>query len=134
MALKLFLNLFLVFSSFFFMGSSEITPQSLNNALTQAGGLLNSAAQNLNNGNAGPDMQCVQKLLPCQPYLHSPTQPPATCCMPLDEMIKNETQCLCSVIGNPAILKNLNITKDDAINLAKSCGSKADLSQCKNGK
>ncbi|XP_057952105.1 non-specific lipid transfer protein GPI-anchored 3-like [Malania oleifera] len=74
---------------------------------------------------------CAQKLLPCQPYLHSPS-PPSSCCAPLKRMISDDAHCLCAVFNNAAILKSLNITQADALNLAKACGANADISVCKN--
>lgn len=111
---KFSLCFFLIFSSWVYVGFSQKT------------------RGDAGNGGPGPQMECVQKLLPCEPYLHS-SSPPPTCCLPLKEMVVNETQCLCGVITNPEILKSLNVTKDDAITLAKNCGANPDLSLCKNG-
>ncbi|KAK4350101.1 hypothetical protein RND71_029414 [Anisodus tanguticus] len=77
-------------------------------------------------------MPCVQKLLPCQPALASHTKnPPATCCVPLKEMITEDAQCLCSVFGNADVMKSLNVTENEALDFAKVCGAKPDLSLCK---
>ncbi|KAJ8553496.1 hypothetical protein K7X08_024174 [Anisodus acutangulus] len=78
-------------------------------------------------------MPCVQKLLPCQPALVSHTKnPPSTCCVPLKEMITKDAQCLCSVFGNADVMKSLNVTENEALDFAKACGAKPDLSLCKN--
>ncbi|XP_060203061.1 non-specific lipid transfer protein GPI-anchored 3 [Lycium barbarum] len=78
-------------------------------------------------------MPCVQKLLPCQPALTSHTKnPPATCCVPLKEIFTKDAQCLCSVFGNTDVMKSLNVTQDQALDFAKACGAKPDLSLCKN--
>lgn len=81
----------------------------------------------------GGSMQCIQKLLPCQPYLKSPSSPPASCCVPLEEMISDDSKCLCDVFDNPQILKSLNISLDHALKLPKACGTNADTSVCKKG-
>ncbi|KAL9306544.1 putative bifunctional inhibitor/plant lipid transfer protein/seed storage helical [Arabidopsis thaliana] len=85
-------------------------------------------------GGAGGDahsLPCIQKLMPCQPYLHLATPPPATCCMPLNEIVAKDATCLCAVFNNVDMLKSLNLTKENALDLPKACGAKADVSLCK---
>ncbi|XP_010477003.1 PREDICTED: protein YLS3-like [Camelina sativa] len=78
-------------------------------------------------------LPCIQKLMPCQPYLHSVTPPPPpSCCMPLREIVDSDVTCLCSVFNNVDMLKSLNLTKENALVLPNACGAKADVSQCKN--
>ncbi|KAK4487274.1 hypothetical protein RD792_006119 [Penstemon davidsonii] len=85
-------------------------------------------------GNNGPNsMPCVEKLLPCQAYLKGSASPPRSCCVPLKEIVANDSECLCAVFNNPVIMKSLNVTQEDALNLAKSCGANADTSICKAG-
>ncbi|KAL6518038.1 hypothetical protein OROMI_033739 [Orobanche minor] len=82
----------------------------------------------------GDSLQCVQKLLPCQPYLKGSSAaaaPPASCCVPLKQIVASDGQCLCKVFNDPNLLISLNVTRDDALNLAKSCGADADTSICK---
>ncbi|KAF6150893.1 hypothetical protein GIB67_020976 [Kingdonia uniflora] len=82
------------------------------------------------NSQAGT-MPCMQKLLPCQPFLSNPVGvPPPTCCLPLKETIGVDPSCLCKVFNNPALLKTLNITQDDALKLPKACNTNADISIC----
>ncbi|KAJ4916094.1 Bifunctional inhibitor/lipid-transfer protein/seed storage 2S albumin superfamily protein [Raphanus sativus] len=77
-------------------------------------------------------MPCIQKLMPCQPYLHSVTPPPpASCCLPLNEIVAKDATCLCSVFNNVDMLRSLNLTKENALVLPKACGAKADISLCK---
>ncbi|CAN8312470.1 unnamed protein product [Cochlearia groenlandica] len=87
-------------------------------------------------GGGGGDahsMPCIQKLMPCQPYLHAATPPiPASCCVPLNEIVEKDVTCLCSVFNNVDMLKSLNLTKANALVLPKACGANADVSQCKN--
>ncbi|XP_075504062.1 uncharacterized protein LOC142541412 [Primulina tabacum] len=52
------------------------------------------------------------------------------CCVPMKQLVADDKACLCKVINNPGILQSLNITKTDAVNLAKNCGASADLSVC----
>ncbi|KAA8541378.1 hypothetical protein F0562_025352 [Nyssa sinensis] len=110
MAYKLFLSLFLMISSLgvFVIGD---------------GGESAGAAS----------MPCVQKLLPCQPYLKSSSAPPSTCCLPLKQMITEDAKCLCEIFNNAQLLKNFNVTQDDALKLPKACGTDADISVCKKG-
>ncbi|KAF2546386.1 hypothetical protein F2Q70_00020119 [Brassica cretica] len=86
-------------------------------------------------GGGGGDahsMPCIQKLMPCQPYLHSVTPPPpASCCLPMKEIVEKDATCLCSVFNNVDMLKSLNLTKENALVLPKACGAKADISLCK---
>ncbi|KAJ4866459.1 Bifunctional inhibitor/lipid-transfer protein/seed storage 2S albumin superfamily protein [Raphanus sativus] len=85
-------------------------------------------------GGAGDahSMPCIQKLMPCQPYLHSSAPlPPASCCMPLKEIVETDVTCLCSVFNNVDMLRSLNLTKENALVLPKACGANADVSQCK---
>lgn len=86
-------------------------------------------------GGGGGDahaMPCIQKLMPCQPYLHSVTPPPPpSCCLPLREIVTSDVTCLCSVFNNVDMLKSLNLTKENALVLPNACGAKADVSQCK---
>ncbi|XP_040995784.1 non-specific lipid transfer protein GPI-anchored 3-like [Juglans microcarpa x Juglans regia] len=112
------LTLFLLFSSWVFLGYSQ--SMGLNTFLQ--GGSSESAAS----------MPCVQKLLPCKEYLKPPvSMPPASCCVPLKEMLTDDVNCLCRVFDNPEILKSFNVTQDDALKLPKACGSNADISLCK---
>ncbi|CAH8390999.1 unnamed protein product [Eruca vesicaria subsp. sativa] len=77
-------------------------------------------------------MPCIQKLMPCQPFLHSVIPPPPpSCCLPMREIVANDATCLCSVFNNVDMLKSLNLTKDNALDLPKACGANPDVSQCK---
>lgn len=84
-------------------------------------------------GEAGSALPCIQELLPCQPYLLAPLNPPATCCMPLRDIITDEKECICKVFKNPEIMKSLNVTLEQALKLPKACGiNNADASLCNN--
>ncbi|KAK3228324.1 hypothetical protein Dsin_008186 [Dipteronia sinensis] len=125
MDFKLFFSCFIVFCSRLFVGYSREL-QSLDeivNGFNPTGG---------NVGGGGDSMSCVTKLLPCKPYLTaSSSTPPATCCIPLNEAVTNEAECLCNVLHNPEIMKSFNVTLDDALSVAKACGANADLTKCK---
>ncbi|KAG2242967.1 hypothetical protein Bca4012_053995 [Brassica carinata] len=93
-----------------------------------------NAATTPPSGGAGDahSMPCIQKLMPCQAYLHSATPPPpASCCMPLKQIVETDVTCLCSVFNNVDMLRSLNLTKENALVLPKACGANADVSQCK---
>ncbi|XP_057446904.1 non-specific lipid transfer protein GPI-anchored 3-like isoform X2 [Lotus japonicus] len=76
------------------------------------------------------DAKCMQKLLPCQPFLKSPNNPPPSCCVPLNEMATNEVDCLCSVMNNPQLLLSINVSKEDAMKLPGACDIEVDISKC----
>ncbi|RID48272.1 hypothetical protein BRARA_I04795 [Brassica rapa] len=86
-------------------------------------------------GGGGGDAQampCIQKLMPCQPFLHSVIPPPPpSCCLPMKAIVANDATCLCSVFNNVDMLKSLNLTKDNALDLPKACGANPDISLCK---
>ncbi|PIA53803.1 hypothetical protein AQUCO_00900409v1 [Aquilegia coerulea] len=79
---------------------------------------------------AGASMSCMQKLLPCQDYLNSETAPPSSCCVPLKEMIADNSKCLCNVINDPTILKTLNVTQEIVLKFAGACDAKVDVGVC----
>ncbi|KAG2322504.1 hypothetical protein Bca52824_015717 [Brassica carinata] len=76
-------------------------------------------------------MACLQKLMSCQPYIHAVNPPPPpSCCGPMKEIVVKDAPCLCAVFNNPAILKSLNLTKENALDLPKACGANPDISLC----
>ncbi|KAL2462351.1 Bifunctional inhibitor/lipid-transfer protein/seed storage 2S albumin superfamily protein [Abeliophyllum distichum] len=81
-------------------------------------------------GGGDDKLPCMKKLLPCQPYLKASSTPPAACCVPLKEIVADDSKCLCAVFNNPDIMKSLNATQEDALNMAKNCGANADTSVC----
>lgn len=85
-------------------------------------------------GQEGPSssLTCVKKLLPCRPFLTSPS-PPETCCAPLTEALQKERQCLCDVFNNEALLKSFNVTQEQAQQLLKNCKATVDVRVCKTG-
>ncbi|KAJ0968572.1 hypothetical protein J5N97_025489 [Dioscorea zingiberensis] len=75
---------------------------------------------------------CVSKLVPCAPYLNSnSTPPPATCCGPLKQAVKDELPCLCSLFTNQDLLKSFNIDINQALQIPKHCNITQDQSICK---
>lgn len=61
----------------------------------------------------GYSMQCIEKLVPCLQYLNDTSaSPPASCCLELRGVVSDDSQCLCTVFNDPAIL-----------NLAEACDS-----------
>ncbi|CAH2067085.1 unnamed protein product [Thlaspi arvense] len=82
-------------------------------------------------GGDGDVAGCLQKLLPCQPYiLKVNPPPPSSCCGPMKELVDKDAVCLCTVFNNPEILQKLNLTKDKALDLPKACGVNPDVSKC----
>lgn len=85
-------------------------------------------------GSSVASMPCMKKLLPCKEYLKlTATPPPPSCCVPLKEMVSDDPKCLCDVFNSADMLKNLNITHDDALRLPKACGANANISVCREG-
>jgi hypothetical protein len=99
------------------------------------GGLAGSSAAELLGGlKEGNDtLPCLKKLIPCQPYLHAPEKAPVSCCLPLKQMVSNDTKCLCGVFNDADMLNKLNLTQHDALKLPKACGANADISICNKG-
>lgn len=78
--------------------------------------------------------QCMQKILPCQPFFKLPEIPSSICCLPLKEMLVGDLQCFCSFFNDSEMLKVLNATQSQVLNLPKACGADdADISACDNG-
>ncbi|CAA7043142.1 unnamed protein product [Microthlaspi erraticum] len=75
-------------------------------------------------------MRCVDKLLPCHPYIHSDIPPPPWCCDPMKEIAEKHVTCLCAVFNHPGMLSFISLTKENALNLLNSCGVKHDASLC----
>lgn len=85
-------------------------------------------------GSSVASMPCMKKLLPCQEYSKlTVTPPPPSCCVPLKEMVSYDPKCFCDVFDSVDMLKNLNITQDDALRLPKACGAIAIISVCREG-
>ena len=118
MASKALLSFFLIFSSCVHQGFSDGLDQLL-------GGLGNFGAIR--------EAQCMQKLLPCKPYLKSPTNIPPACCAPLSQMVTNDTECLCSFFNNQEWIASMNISKDDMLKLPNACRLAVDVSKCNTG-
>ncbi|XP_073220637.1 non-specific lipid transfer protein GPI-anchored 9 isoform X2 [Cicer arietinum] len=76
------------------------------------------------------DAQCMQKLLPCQPYLKNPTNPSPACCSPLNEIAINSSDCLCNLMNNPKLFLSLDVSKDEILKLPNACGINVDTSKC----
>lgn len=81
-------------------------------------------------GEAHQAMRCVAKLLPCQPYIHSVIPPPPWCCSPMKQIAEKDVTCLCAVFNHPDMLRFISLTKENALNLLRSCGANHDLSIC----
>ncbi|CAI0400325.1 unnamed protein product [Linum tenue] len=76
--------------------------------------------------------KCLEKLSPCKEFMHFQGTPPSSCCDPLTEIATNDTQgCVC-IFNSEDLLHSVNITMNDALALAATCGAKPDLSGCKN--
>ncbi|XP_065848663.1 non-specific lipid transfer protein GPI-anchored 3-like [Euphorbia lathyris] len=89
--------------------------------------------QNLIQTAASGKAKCVKQLLPCQQYFKSSktnTDVPESCCEPLKAVVEDDIDCLCGVVKSAELLKTINVTLDDAFNVAKTCGSDPDISVC----
>ncbi|CAN6845039.1 unnamed protein product [Brassica oleracea] len=77
-------------------------------------------------------MRCVEKLIPCHPYINTDSPPPPWCCNPVKEIVEKDETCLCGFLNHPDMLALINISQDDALNLINSCGGSYDESLCSN--
>lgn len=73
---------------------------------------------------------CASKLIPCQPYLATTTQPPGSCCNSIKEAVSKELPCLCKIYNDPTLFKSLGLNVSQAIMLSQRCGVTTDLSNC----
>ncbi|KAJ6393855.1 hypothetical protein OIU77_023149 [Salix suchowensis] len=73
---------------------------------------------------------CASKLIPCQPYLTTTTQPPGSCCNSIKEAVAKELPCLCKIYNDPNLFKSLGLNVSQAIMLSQRCGVTTDLSNC----
>ncbi|KAL6199099.1 hypothetical protein ACLB2K_028886 [Fragaria x ananassa] len=76
---------------------------------------------------------CMQKMTPCQQYFKKLDNVPDTCCDPMKNMLSEKSddrKCICGALSNPLVLKNLNVTQDEVMDLANACGLKVDVSKC----
>ncbi|WOG96475.1 hypothetical protein DCAR_0415810 [Daucus carota subsp. sativus] len=79
----------------------------------------------------GSSVSCMEKLLPCQPFLvPGPAPPPANCCIPLKQLITNDTKCICDTFNNPLVRGSLNVSMDDIMKLPKACNETFDIAVC----
>ncbi|CAH2067083.1 unnamed protein product [Thlaspi arvense] len=78
----------------------------------------------------GEVMRCVEKVMPCRPYMHSESPPPSWCCDTMKEIIENDMTCLCAAFNHPDMLRYIDLTKENALNVLKSCGANYDGSLC----
>ncbi|KAJ8635811.1 hypothetical protein MRB53_010078 [Persea americana] len=79
------------------------------------------------------DPSCVTSLLPCQPYLKGDVKPSPQCCLNLKDAVNKDLPCLCNVLSNEAILKEFNVTKQEAMAFPSKCGIKTPDCSSTNG-
>ncbi|EHA8586454.1 putative Type X nonspecific lipid transfer protein LTPX05 [Cocos nucifera] len=80
-------------------------------------------------GSAQQVPACASKLLPCANYLNA-TSPPESCCGPLKQAAKDDTDCLCSIFNDKTVLQAFKVDIEQALQLAKNCGIDAGNSVC----
>lgn len=93
---------------------------------------LDQLLPGLQGGSFLHDAQCVQKLLPCQEYVKTQSNPSPACCAPLKEIHENDTQCLCNFVNKPQILQSISVSKEDILKLPQACGVNVKLDKCNN--
>ncbi|QCD92318.1 hypothetical protein DEO72_LG5g380 [Vigna unguiculata] len=95
---------------------------------------LDQLLPGLGQGSFLQDAQCIQKLVPCQTYLKSQTNPPPeTCCAPLKELHDNKSPCICNILNKPSLLQSVGVSKDDLLKLPQACSIDTDFSSCNGG-
>lgn len=73
---------------------------------------------------------CVQALIPCQRDL-GVAKPSQMCCDTLRNSVKNDLPCLCGILNNTELLKNIKINITEALELPKNCGITSNENVCK---
>ncbi|PNT54051.1 hypothetical protein POPTR_001G119000v4 [Populus trichocarpa] len=73
---------------------------------------------------------CASKLVPCQAYLSTTTQPPDSCCNSIKEAVANELPCLCKLYNDPNLFQSLGINVTQAVMLSQRCGVTTNLTSC----
>lgn len=123
----------MLFSSCFFVGMTEGEDgwsQAIGGFLQGVKDGHDAATEQV--ANTKDSLPCMKSLIPCQLFLHSSTPPPV-CCMPLQDVVEHDPQCLCTVFKNNELLKTFNLTQEDALALPKACGITANASFCNQG-
>lgn len=79
--------------------------------------------------------QCMEELGFCISYLNNTSQPPNTCCQPLDYIVKSLPQCFCNLLAlfgvNRANMTGVDVTR--AQTLPERCGQRIDPLECITG-
>ncbi|XP_050234071.1 non-specific lipid transfer protein GPI-anchored 30 [Mercurialis annua] len=72
----------------------------------------------------GQDSSCINQLVPCLNYLKGTKDVPKSCCDPLENVIKNQPKCLCSMISNQGSdqAEQAGINATEAQQLPGRCG------------
>lgn len=78
------------------------------------------------------DTSCLNQLVPCLNYLNGTEDVPSSCCDPLQNVIKSDQQCICSMISNQgsnqAEQAGINVT--EAQQLPARCGIHVNPLNC----
>ncbi|KAL1542552.1 lipid transfer-like protein vas [Salvia divinorum] len=92
--------------------------------------LIGSRAQQLQQ-----QQQCIDELRFCIRYLNDTSQPPHTCCQPLDYIVKSLPQCFCNFMSTLAVdlVKSMGINISRAQTLPERCGQRVNPLECITG-
>ncbi|XP_020570911.1 lipid transfer-like protein VAS [Phalaenopsis equestris] len=74
-------------------------------------------------------LPCLERILPCQYYMHS-SNPPSSCCTHLKDMMNFNPRCFCTVFRNDNILTAMKASTLDAAKLSANCGLKPNFELC----
>lgn len=79
--------------------------------------------------------QCIDELRFCISYLNDTSQPPHTCCEPLDYIVKSLPQCFCNLVSTLAVdlVKSMGINISRAQTLPERCGQRVNPLECFTG-
>ncbi|KAJ9189796.1 hypothetical protein P3X46_001049 [Hevea brasiliensis] len=81
------------------------------------------------------DTSCLNQLVPCLNYLNGTKDVPSSCCNPLENVIKSDSECLCNMISNQgsnqAEQAGINVT--EAQQLPARCGLHVNPLSCVSG-
>lgn len=87
-------------------------------------------------GMAQVSQSCLNNLGPCLNYLNGTQDPPDICCEPLKEIIKSDSECLCSLMSSQGAIQAqlLGINVTEAQELPGRCGQRVNPLACLSGK
>ncbi|MQM08957.1 hypothetical protein Taro_041815 [Colocasia esculenta] len=79
---------------------------------------------------ASPSTECALKLIDCRSFLSTTTTPAATCCNTIKDLVEKELTCLCGLLTNRELLKNVGVNVTQALDVPRRCGMSSGTGLC----